>query len=959
MAAGSEVPTHGPLNIGYGFSPSVYQPQSIAVPQGAGALWAGVGKTALDAGAAIQSAAQALQQSPVNPMVRAQQMAQKRASEEGIKSADWRNSLPNNFGQLFTTTDAAGNASTIAPGQIQDATTLANLQAAMKVGAGGGNTGHGEAPAVNKETARTGGDGSKSSTEGDESFEGKEYPAGSQPSGGQPAQQPKTLTPPTLEQQAHPGSVLRNTGDAVDSAGLMASTDDTGTGNYMLAPHGPDPAVERQSAADYRAQYAAQHPSGSIWSPGRPTPLAPPAPGPAPAQPTTPDMSQQLSQAAPAQPSTPGTVPGSLSDQFAQQQTQQWQNQNATQPLTADDAMKYMKTKTTLVQDATFLPHGGPNGAPAYAFHMKGGGVNTVPVSQMAQDGAGPTIAAQNTSMVLSASDRLKQQQQNALAAPPDQTQQAPPQAPPQTPPNISPPPPANLPQQPSISPPPPANLPTPPNISPPPPANLPQQPNISPPPPANLPPPAPTGPLPGQPPTPMPSGTGLAAPQGTPAPSTPPPAPGTPAALLAAARRPITDVVSGVPLSAYTATPSQGGPPVSQLSAQETGAGQPAQRDMWDVVPAAQQKEITSAAKAMGDTSGPYAGDRRVEGNTGPYNYYINDDPKSNSRGRVYTVEPPGPTDGYYNERRWYLGDREYRTIALPNADMKQHLKDYWSTQAGVLTPQEVDEIAAKGPEAMKPWLQRAYYNDKYANHAPTDAYSGDLDAAENIHKSYNRIGNMLQALDNHGYSHLSTKDRLNSLGGNVAQTAGLSSDAGGMNSRDAQIIRALDQEVAYAEAQAKAHPDLQLRTAESQGLDLQKATFPIAGSPVTLPNVAGSSPLQDIAFSGEPLQVRLDRLKSMQGMLNERYKDLIHQGSTQMMKVDPKHDANVIRISQGQNIEDKWDQYSGHSYPGDPPTVKGTDIAEFNRTHPAGTPFLPYGVHGSVVWRTKGVGK
>jgi hypothetical protein len=178
----------------------------------------------------------------------------------------------------------------------------------------------------------------------------------------------------------------------------MASTDDTGGGNYALTPHPADPLVERQSAADYRAQYAAQHPQpGSIWSPQRPSPMAPPAP---------------------TAPPTPGTVTGSLSDEYApqqaeaqrQQQLAAWQAQSMGQPMTADDAMAYMRRKTTLVQHATFMPHGGPDQGPAFAFGMKtpdgkSGGVNIVPLSQMVADGAGPAVAAHNTSITLSRSD--------------------------------------------------------------------------------------------------------------------------------------------------------------------------------------------------------------------------------------------------------------------------------------------------------------------------------------------------------------------------------------------------------------------------------------------------------------------------------------------------------------------------------------------------------------------------
>jgi hypothetical protein len=96
---------------------------------------------------------------------------------------------------------------------------------------------------------------------------------------------------------------------------------------------------------------------------------------------------------------------------------QKWQNQSMGQPMTSQDALAWAKGQSTLNQDATYLPMGGPNGAPAFAFHVKGGGMNIVPVSQMVQRGAGPLVASQNTSQVISQADQ--QQQAGAQGQPP------------------------------------------------------------------------------------------------------------------------------------------------------------------------------------------------------------------------------------------------------------------------------------------------------------------------------------------------------------------------------------------------------------------------------------------------------------------------------------------------------------------------------------------------------------
>src|SRR5215469_1757430 len=105
-----------------------------------------------------------------------------------------------------------------------------------------------------------------------------------------------------------------------------------------------------------------------------------------------------------------------------------WQNQNAHPVMASTDALAWAKNFDTGAQRATYMPSGGPNGEPAYAFHMKGGGVNTVPISQMVKNGAAPLIASQNTSQVLNAAQQG--QAPGAPGQPPQQPQPQQPQAP-------------------------------------------------------------------------------------------------------------------------------------------------------------------------------------------------------------------------------------------------------------------------------------------------------------------------------------------------------------------------------------------------------------------------------------------------------------------------------------------------------------------------------------------------
>jgi hypothetical protein len=160
-----------------------------------------------------------------------------------------------------------------------------------------------------------------------------------------------------------------------------------------------------------------------------PTTTPPPA---APAQQAA--QGPQMTLGATAQP-PPGMELAGTEQAFPQQPPQPdqatlaaWQAQNAHPVMASSDALNWAKNFDTGAQRATYLQHGGPNGEPAFAFHMKGGGINTVPISQIVKYGGGPSVAGQNTSAMLSTSDRLTNQ---PPGQPPGMTLGATAQAPP------------------------------------------------------------------------------------------------------------------------------------------------------------------------------------------------------------------------------------------------------------------------------------------------------------------------------------------------------------------------------------------------------------------------------------------------------------------------------------------------------------------------------------------------
>lgn len=123
-----------------------------------------------------------------------------------------------------------------------------------------------------------------------------------------------------------------------------------------------------------------------------------------PASFATTDTSQLVNQQVRQQQTQP---PSPVGDQLMSQ----WQNQNAHPVAPVSEALKWAKNNfDTRVQDATYMPHGGPLNQPAYAFHMKGGGTNMVPLHQMVQNGFAANVAGNQTSMTLSAADQQARQ---------------------------------------------------------------------------------------------------------------------------------------------------------------------------------------------------------------------------------------------------------------------------------------------------------------------------------------------------------------------------------------------------------------------------------------------------------------------------------------------------------------------------------------------------------------------
>jgi len=859
-----------------GYSPSEYRPVSINVPTGAGQLWAGVGKTALDAASQFNQTAQMMQQSPLNPAVHAQMdynVAQYDAAQQHIKDVQAMGPL----GQVVQKTGPQG-LETVPIASIQDPTLAARLTAQMGLTPKPGGGGSGPPPTVNnpavQQPASPQDQGQSDLQQHPENYflnpatGSYERRADAPPIQAQPQQvTPQQKGPPTPSQMVKPQASAAPAAPAsMSDIGLVPSQ---GGSTAASTAGGPGQLNTGQPQDPDIVATPAQQPSGSIWNPMRPAPAAPPAPGAPPTPPAQPAQGQSPAAATQA-------------DQAAMQQ---WQQQNAHPVMSSQDALSWMKQQSTLAQDATYLPMGGPGGAPAFAFHMKGGGINTVPVSQMVSRGAGPLVAAQNTSQVISATD---QQQQGG-----DQGQ--PPVA--QTPPNISPPPPANLP------------------------------------------PPAPAGPSQnGQVYNPLPPSPGPNA----------PPAPGdyNPAPYRNAVAQATANPQNLMAQTAPAGQPAQTGPaPGTPINPPPSNA----------TVSQEDQNTIQASADKMGEQR-KYTGDRPVPGNTGPYTYYRDDDPNSPSRGRVYTTLP-GPAGQYFNQQRWYLGSTGYQPYELPDSAARQQMWDKWGTK-GYLTR---DDIATMTPQQMEPWLQRAWQNDTFQRSSPTDGLNKTLDTSEQLHNSLQKISDIQQALAANGITNLNSTDLMRAKvenakvaisskkpwmqedqlqrTGNVAGAAlGLFSN---MDENSAAAIRTLDEETNKAQQLLKDHPELLMPLGQAEGQEtpnIHLADWVRLG----LPNIPASNVLSDSAFSGQDLQTRLRNLKGLQTLGDNRYKSLVDQAQTQWMRIDPKHDANLLKLGQNRDLVDDSNDYRSHVF-----KVTPDQYPEYAKAHP-GTLFM--GADGQV---------
>ena len=255
---------------------------------------------------------------------------------------EWADSLPEGYGHWIKSTDAQGNVTMIPAAQMtptfqQKITPQepSNREDEEKKKKGDPN-----APGKKPKTTTTAPAAPTLAPEGEYSGYGA--------SAGLPRatpNQPTVAPEPSDTKEREPGELLQpdTAGGATRAPYLSASTEP----GPIPTTQPQSPEVERQSAADYRAQFAREHPTqGSMWTPGRPTPMAPPAPSQPPQQP-----SQQPSSAIQQVTDQPGVALAN------------WQATTQTEPLTASDAMDWIKRQTTKAKHATYMPHGGPQGS--------------------------------------------------------------------------------------------------------------------------------------------------------------------------------------------------------------------------------------------------------------------------------------------------------------------------------------------------------------------------------------------------------------------------------------------------------------------------------------------------------------------------------------------------------------------------------------------------------------------
>jgi hypothetical protein len=221
-----------------GYSPVVTQ---LSTPNmgspGAGQLWAQVGRTAMEAGTALMN-------SPLNPAVREELQARYKSAQEGINQFNVLDKT--GLGPLMYSVDQLGRAAALAPGAVQDRTMatqiLSRLGIGPPIGTGGGEV---KTPAPTEPGTGTGEEQKK--TEEQPKEEAKPKPPTAEEAG---RGQASTVRSPATGSNMYAVYGGPPPPEAPSQPYYSASTE-TGPIPTTSTTEG----VERQPAAEYRAQY--------------------------------------------------------------------------------------------------------------------------------------------------------------------------------------------------------------------------------------------------------------------------------------------------------------------------------------------------------------------------------------------------------------------------------------------------------------------------------------------------------------------------------------------------------------------------------------------------------------------------------------------------------------------------------------------------------------------------------
>lgn len=355
---------------------------------GTGELWAQAGKNAM---IGAQQVFDTLLKSPLNPLVKKQMELGIKTAQQGMDTIDWANKQ--GAGNWITGIDANGKAYMIpvAQGGVNVQALVGQEEIGKKKGGGGGRVNDPTESTTNKPAII----GQRVATPG--------TPPGAPPPGTffnpatgsyEPLQQPgvtsSTATKPTTATQPDSNAPPTDPADLnrqpkTSQITAPATTNMFAAANGAQAPSPTDFQGPTQAQTDAAVRESLSRNQFVSSEQGLPAGYQPPS----------------------QQPQDQDQTP------LGKQLMSQWQNQNAHPVAPAGEAKKWAQNNfDTRVVDATYMPHGGPLNQPAYAFHMKGGGTNMVPLSQMVQNGFAPNVAGNQTSMTLSAADQVRQQGQ-------------------------------------------------------------------------------------------------------------------------------------------------------------------------------------------------------------------------------------------------------------------------------------------------------------------------------------------------------------------------------------------------------------------------------------------------------------------------------------------------------------------------------------------------------------------